>query len=76
VIAILGFPLISIGIVEERAQVAVGAHAYVSAAAAVTTIGAAQRDELFAPKGDHAGTAIAGFHADDYTIDEHSVEGA
>jgi hypothetical protein len=44
--------------------------------ATVTTIGAAQRDEFFAPKGDHAGTAIAGFHADDYTIDEHSVEGA
>jgi hypothetical protein len=75
VVAVHCFPAIAIGVVEERAQVAVGANANVSAAAAVAAVGAAHGNELLAAEGDDPRAAVASLYTNNNAIDEHEIRG-
>jgi hypothetical protein len=59
-----------VAVVDQRVQVAVGHREDAAAAAAVTAVGAAERDELLASKAHAARTAVAGGDVDGGFVDE------
>src|SRR5207248_3208694 len=74
-IAILRLPTIAVRVIEQRAQIAVGADAHVTAPAAVAAVGTAHRHELLSAKGDDPRSAVTGFHTHYNAIDEHELAG-
>src|SRR5262249_26675509 len=75
VLAPFGFPLGSISIVEERSEVAVGAHVHASPVPAIASVGTALGLVLEPGKGACSRTAGPAHHAYDCTIDEHQLPG-
>jgi len=71
VTAALGFVLGVETEVKERVVVLAGDQDHIAAAAAVAAAGSAARNEFFAPEGEAAVAAVAGFDGDYDLINKH-----
>jgi len=67
----LRLPLGAVAVIEQRREVGVGAHEDTAAGSAVSAVGPAFGDELFAPKRRRPRTAGAADDVDDGPIYEH-----
>src|SRR5690349_16857111 len=69
-IAVRRGPAVAVGVIQQRAEVAVADEVNVATATTLSAIGAAHRDELLPTKRDDAGPTVARFHPHDDSIDE------